>query len=154
VGGGGGSTTANVCTPNANKKPQDPSKLMACCANPDPTLANTAHCTAAANVPTAIQSQLLACPNNAGFCVPDPFLEEGGLFALKVCTTSLKSPGRCVSKCLPPVATPGAIAILKQDVCQSYEVCAPLTNPLMGNAPTHLDDADACGPPVNYTGPH
>src|SRR5262249_14993608 len=79
-----------------------------------------AHCVAA--VPDERASHLATC-DGGGCCVPDPFIKTGGVYTPKACTAFDGSAGVCLSGCVPEV---GKVAsILKQDVCEASERCAP-----------------------------
>lgn len=101
--------------------PVDPETLPACCPEH-----GRAHCVA--DVPDELESTAAAC-DGGGFCVPDVFIETGGVFTPQACD-SLGGPGVCLSLCIPLVAENAPL--LPQDVCASDEKCVPCISPLDG----------------------
>lgn len=95
--------------------PQDPSGLVECC--PD---VGGAHCLD--DVPADFVEHVAAC-DGGGYCVPDPFIETGGVFTPKACSAFDGSEGVCLSACIPKVSA--VVSILEQDVCEANERCAP-----------------------------
>ena len=90
-----------------------------------------AHCVPAALVPVGQQSQLAACPG--GFCTPDTLAESGGQAVPPSCTSVGGAEGRCLSTCLPLVASKAAL--LPRDSCGDNERCVPCFDPT-GTDPT------------------
>jgi hypothetical protein len=112
----------------------DPTTLPQC----SPTCGG-AHCLPATLVPPAQQTLLTACTaanNMPGLCAPDPLIATGGNFVPKSCTSVAGAEGRCLSSCLPSVAS--MASLLPQDVCDTGEKCAPCYNPTASDptAPT------------------
>lgn len=110
--------------------PADPSELPACCQD----LGGKAHCVA--NVPAEFQSLVSAC-EGGGFCVPDVFIETGGVHTPPKCVSLGDAEGRCLSVCVPRVAE--YKDILPQDKCAPDERCVPCVSPL-DNKPTGVCD--------------
>ena len=94
--------------------PRDPSGMPECCPE-----YGGAHCT---DVPADFQSLVEPCAKG-GYCVPDEFIETGGVFTPKPCTAFDGSEGVCLSACIPQVKE--VASILEQDVCEAHERCAP-----------------------------
>jgi hypothetical protein len=115
----------------------DPSTFPAC----QPACAG-AHCVPASIIPTADQSQLAKCTVNGapGFCAPDTITEGGGESVPPTCTSLAGAEGRCMSTCLPEIASEASL--LPQDVCPSGTVCAPCYNPASSTPKT---PTGACG---------
>lgn len=105
----------------------DVSKLTACGGG-------KGHCYAKEKTPYA--EMLGACPNANEVCVPDEVLAAGGN-RLKQCK-SIIGDGGCITLSLIPAmeADPRAKSMLKQDVCDAGQVCAPCINPEDNGAPT------------------
>jgi hypothetical protein len=81
-------------------------------------------------IPTAEQSQLAACPG--GFCAPDSLTESAGKGVPATCVSVAGSEGRCLSTCLPEIASEANL--LPQSTCASGELCAPCYNPTAADA--------------------
>jgi hypothetical protein len=103
--------------------PRDPATLPTCCTDS----VGGAHCLPDDVIPSELRGFLAACPTG-GACVPDPFIETGGVYTPASCTSLEGAPGVCLSACIPQVAD--YIKLLPQDVCADDERCAPCTNPL------------------------
>ena len=103
--------------------PRDPATLPSCCTDS----VGGAHCLPDDVIPSELRGFLAACPTG-GSCVPDPFIETGGVYTPASCTSLEGAPGVCLSACIPQVAD--YIKLLPQDVCADDERCAPCTNPL------------------------
>jgi hypothetical protein len=71
------------------------------------------------------QSQLAACPG--GFCAPDSITQTGGQGVPPTCTSIAGAEGRCLSTCLPEIASEASL--LPQSTCAAGEKCAPCFNP-------------------------
>jgi hypothetical protein len=128
------------------------------------------HCVPASLVPAAEQSQLVQCPSGGpdaggdggldGYCVPDSFIASGGDGLPPTCTSVAGAEGRCLSTCIPLVAS--ETSVLPQATCASDERCAPCFNPTASDptAPTGACSV-ACDEPAQpptilscpYTGP-
>jgi hypothetical protein len=113
----------------------DPSKF-----NPCTPACGGAHCLPARFVPPAQRGLLASCDNGAGFCAPDPIIQNDNLFVPKTCTSIAGAEGRCLSTCLPMIAAQARF--LPESTCATGEKCAPCFNPtaLDPTAPT-----GACG---------
>lgn len=124
----------------------DPALLPSC------DLCDKARCVPNGLVPEEQRDLLAACDDD-NLCVPDSLVAGGGTFLLKSCRSVSDTEGRCVSKCLPQVAS--QLDRLPVDTCADDEVCAPCFDPLTGEA------TGACGlscdpgpeePPKVYAG--
>jgi hypothetical protein len=105
----------------------DPSTLMSCAAD--------AHCfdaTIISSVDPMAASKLGKCTDQTQLCVPDIFLETGGKFIPKTCTSVAGAEGRCLSEAIPQVQSQASM--LPQDVCATSEKCTPCYNPLDGTS--------------------
>jgi len=85
-----------------------------------------AHCVPAALVPMADQSQLATCAG--GFCAPDSITASAGEGVPPTCTSVAGAEGRCLSTCLPQIASEADL--LPQSTCAAGEKCAPCYNPI------------------------
>jgi hypothetical protein len=103
--------------------PRDPSALPACC---EEFLGN-GHCVEASAVPTEVQAYVDTC-DAGGYCIPDKFIETGGVLVPKACASLDGAEGVCLSVCIPQVGM--YYGILPQDVCDADERCAPCISPL------------------------
>jgi hypothetical protein len=112
------------------------------------------HCVPAALVPAAQQSQLVQCPSKdgaPGFCAPDSIVVTGGNGVPPACTSVAGSEGRCLSTCIPLVASKADL--LPKAGCKDDERCAPCFDPTAADptAPTGACNV-ACdkpkGPPT------
>jgi hypothetical protein len=88
-----------------------------------------AHCIPADAVPSAIASNLAACPSG-DLCLPDTAIEAGASYKPAQCTSLAKQPGVCLSLCIPRVGNDPQVGLLPQDICTDGEVCVPCINPL------------------------
>lgn len=77
------------------------------------------------------------CKKPGEVCIADSVLRAGGK-KLKSCTSiaGVGNKGACVNIDLIPEMKAQGAGVLKQDVCDDKQVCAPCTNPLANNAPT------------------
>lgn len=153
AGDGGGGPTCPYTGPPII----DPTTFPACS-----PACNGAHCVPAAIVPTADQSQLASCMSNGmpGFCAPDTFIQSDGQGLPPTCTSVAGSEGRCLSTCLPEIASEADV--LPQSTCPSGTLCAPCYDPVAADptAPTGACSL-ACDHPAKpptiiscpYTGP-
>lgn len=117
-----------------------------------------AHCVPTALVPVSQQAQLAACPG--GFCTPDSLAKSGGNAVPPTCTSVGGSEGRCLSECLPLVASKASV--LPKDTCGDNEKCVPCFDPTAADptVPTGACSV-ACDKPAKaptilqcpYTGP-
>jgi hypothetical protein len=103
--------------------PRDPDSLTACCE----LFVGNAHCLDSDVVPTELHDFLGAC-DGGGYCVPDKFIETGGVFTPKACTSLQEAPGVCLSGCIPQVES--YWGLLPLDVCDDDEKCVPCINPI------------------------
>jgi len=115
--------------------PRDPSTLPACCQD----LGGIAHCMD--NVPAEFSQYTTAC-TGGGRCVPDPFIETGGVYAPPPCHSLSGAVGVCLSVCIPQIAA--YVSILPRDVCGEGEVCAPCVSPLDNMSTGACDIAGEC----------
>ncbi len=118
---GGGDDAPSIDCDGPLGAPRDPSSLTACCED----FVGGAHCLD--NVPDELQGVLGACPGG-GYCVPDPFIETGGVFEPLTCASLSGAEGRCLSGCVPQVKD--YWGILPQDACADDERCIPCINPI------------------------
>jgi hypothetical protein len=124
-------STAGQCTGTV-AAPRDPSSLPKCaCAK-----GGSARCVPKSEVPESVATQLDTCSvGGPGVCVPDAIVKSGGA-APPSCTTPFGE-GRCMSMCVPQVATnAGVLDRGTGDVCAADERCVPCKNPLKSNEPT------------------
>jgi len=122
-GDGGGDNHSTGSAPSCDGPlgaPQDPSALPACC--PD---FGGAHCVG--DVPADLEAYVGAC-DDGGYCVPDEFIQTGGVYTPPSCTSLQGAAGVCLSACVPKVAE--VAGLLPQDTCKSYERCVPSISPL------------------------
>jgi hypothetical protein len=84
-----------------------------------------AHCVPTDLVPVGQQSQLAKCPG--GFCTPDKLSASGGQAVPKTCKSVANAEGRCLSTCLPLVASKANL--LPKDNCDADERCVPCFDP-------------------------
>jgi hypothetical protein len=160
--GDGGSLTAGdggggVMCPYTGPPLIDPTTFPAC----SPACSG-AHCIPAALVPTADQSQLASCMSNGspGFCAPDTFIESDGEGVPPTCTSVAGAEGRCLSTCLPEIASEADV--LPQSTCAAGSLCAPCYDPVAADPMTPTGACSlACDKPAKpptiitcpYTGP-
>jgi hypothetical protein len=131
-GGGGGGGTATGCDDPATCAYEsscppviDVATLTSCGAD--------AHCVDRALVTDPAQaSRLGTCSDGQKLCVPDVFLQTGGKFTAKTCTSVGGAEGRCLSRVLPDVKKQEAM--LPQDTCGANERCTPCFNPVDGTS--------------------
>jgi hypothetical protein len=83
-----------------------------------------------------LSDRLGAC-DESSLCVPDPFLRSLGFHAPPSCRSLNDAEGRCLSECLPEVASQRDI--LPQADCAAHERCVPCFDPLHGG------ETGACG---------
>jgi hypothetical protein len=74
---------------------------------------------------------LAACDGNST-CVPEEFIAAGGEAVPFPCDSVAGAEGRCLSKCLPMVASQANV--LPEDTCGSDHLCVPCYEPLSGTA--------------------
>jgi hypothetical protein len=124
--------------------PRDPATLVECC-QPE----GGSHCLPAETVPESFRQYTPAC-DDGGLCVPDPFIETGGVYAPPSCLSLNGAEGVCLSACIPQVAE--VAALLPTEGCGLGERCVPCISPL-DNLPTGACDivgecVDASGDPA------
>jgi hypothetical protein len=73
--------------------------------------------------------RLAAC-NDQAVCLPDPVITSMGFYAPETCRSLNEAEGRCLSECLPAVASQRDI--LPQAGCGEFERCVPCFDPLSG----------------------
>lgn len=73
---------------------------------------------------------LLARCNDKDVCVPVALAETGGKSLLPKCKSLNGAEGRCISSCVPLVATQASL--LPKDVCEGEDLCAPCFDPRTG----------------------
>jgi hypothetical protein len=81
-------------------------------------------------------SKLMAC-DETSVCVPDPIISTMGFYGPESCRSVGDSEGRCLSECLPQVASQRDI--LPQSNCPEHERCVPCFDPRKGT------ETGACG---------
>lgn len=107
----------------------NPSSFEAC---PTDICGGGGHCVPSAAVP-ADQLDLLAHCDSTTVCVPDTFIERGGLVIPSTCTSDIGGgEGRCLSSCLPDVSRKADL--LSSSGCGSGELCVPCYDPFSGAA--------------------
>ncbi len=113
--------------------PFPPEALASC-----PGCAGGAHCVprsfVEASAPSAA-ARLAPC-DQSDLCVPDPIIATLGAFTPESCRSLHDAEGRCLSECLPEVAT--GSSVLPRDRCGPYERCVPCFDPVSGQ------DTGAC----------
>jgi hypothetical protein len=132
--------TILTCPWNGRPAVIDPAVLPAC----SPSCGG-AHCLPAEYVPPAQQALLRAC--DGGYCAPDPLISTAGNYKPPTCTAFAGVPqaeGRCLSTCLPSVASQGS---LEQSSCPAGEKCAPCNDPFSG-AQTGACAISSCDAPA------
>ncbi|MFT3925264.1 MAG: hypothetical protein QM778_22190 [Myxococcales bacterium] len=90
-----------------------------------------AHCMEYSALPADQLDRLAECGGSRK-CVPDSFLESGGHQGGKTCKAFGEAEGRCMSECLPEIASQKDS--LKQEDCEAGELCAPCFNPVTGES--------------------
>ncbi|MEK6607128.1 MAG: hypothetical protein AABZ30_05640 [Myxococcota bacterium] len=103
----------------------DPSAFEPCCEG--------ASCVPGSLVPPEESAALSECDagEESGWCIPDLFIETGGIFTLPTCVSIGGLEGRCISMCLPDVGAQSET--LPQATCAATERCAPCCDPLSGD---------------------
>lgn len=101
------------------------------------SLCERAHCFATDLIDSAYRDELADCEDEGTKCVPDLYLETGGQFSLKSCTSLQGTEGRCMSLCIPKVKE--MKDTLPIDECRSDERCTPCFDLISG------EDTGACG---------
>jgi hypothetical protein len=121
-GGDGKADDPNACEGPLGR-PRDPGDLPGCCAE----AGGGSHCLPADVVPADFQQYTPAC-EGGGLCVPDPFIETGGVYKPPACASLNGAEGVCLSACIPEVA--GFASILPKEGCGLGEVCVPCISPI------------------------
>ncbi|NUP10501.1 MAG: hypothetical protein HOW73_31005 [Polyangiaceae bacterium] len=142
-GGGGGGTEGcddpDTCeydleTTCMGEPANDPTNLPACPAELCPG-GGLGRCIPTTLVPKDSVALLADCSETQK-CVPDSAIMRDGLFTAPTCEFGPGYEGRCLSTCIPDVAS--QIDLLPQDICAPDERCAPCTDPFTG------EDTGAC----------
>lgn len=142
VGAGGGDAHDDGQMPAAPDcegplgAPQDPANLPSCCSD-----VGDSHCITLPAEASELGSFVRACAGG-GHCVPDRFIETGGVFEPRSCTSVSNEPGACLSRCIPEVAENAGA--LPQDVCDDSELCVPCVSPLDGQDTGACDVGFSC----------
>ncbi|MFO0738976.1 MAG: hypothetical protein U0270_23980 [Labilithrix sp.] len=134
-------TTAKVeaCqagTERAQPEKLDPASLKSC----ECRAGGKARCAPKSKLPATLANHLDDCDQGTGACVPDKQIANGGA-PLTECKSAGKA-GRCLSLCLPEVAS--NVQYLTRgdgDACDEDERCIPCVDPLTGDA-TGICDLD------------
>ena len=105
-----------------------PESFPAC---PQSICASGGHCVPSAAVPSDQLGMLASC-GGSDVCVPDTFIERGGLLTAPSCTSIAGAEGRCLSTCLPAVADQAEL--LPSTGCGASEVCVPCFDVFDGSA--------------------
>jgi hypothetical protein len=111
--------------------PRDPADFTECC-----DLGGGSHCLPDDVVPADFVGYTEACAGG-GRCVPDPFIETGGVYTPPACTSLNGAQGVCLSACIPQVRQ--YEAILPTEGCGVGERCVPCISPI-DNMPTGACD--------------
>lgn len=122
----------------------------------DPSMLGLPECTLCANakcVPTTLVAssnpesvtQLATCGEGDNRCLPNAYVMARGKVKLKSCTSLLGGEGRCMSTCIPLVASQGDR--LPRDTCDEDERCAPCFDPFTGE-PTAACSVGCTAPPT------
>jgi hypothetical protein len=115
----------------------DPNTLPDC----SPTCGG-AHCLPAALVPEGERDQLATCPG--GYCAPDGIIATDGFYKPPSCTSLAGAEGRCLSTCLPQVASQ---PLLPRSSCAANERCVPCFDPTNGDVDTKACEISSCDEP-------
>jgi hypothetical protein len=87
------------------------------------------HCMPAGRVPMAQRGMLAPC--QGGFCVPDEFIRSANNYLAPTCAPfGGMGEGRCLSRCLPMVASQASQ--LSQATCSATQLCVPCFDPRTG----------------------
>ncbi len=141
-GGTGGEGGMEAECPHTGEPVFDPASLQTC------EGFDTCRCVPTVLVPPDNVDDLADCDAN-NKCVPDLLVETGGNFIPKTCASIAGFEGRCLSECLPAVAS--QVDRLPQDVCDPGERCAPCYDPFDQTATGAC--AQSCDPgPVDPPG--
>jgi hypothetical protein len=121
--------------------PIDPRQLALC-----PDCSGQARCVPRALITgqaSQLADELAACDRDS-VCIPDPIIATMGFYKPDTCRSLHDSEGRCLSECLPQVAS--RRDILPQAGCADHERCVPCFDPIDGGS------TGACDLPCD-TGP-
>ena len=97
------------------------------------------------------QDLLANCDANSK-CVPLALAEGAGKSLLTTCKSLVGAEGRCISPCVPQVAT--LASVLPKDVCTGTDLCAPCYDPRTGEDTHACDQGCDPGPkekPIKFT---
>lgn len=86
-------------------------------------------CVPTAAVPEVYRARLDSCDDQS-LCVPDEWVRTHGLFTPEACISIGGLEGRCMSRCLPEVAS--LAAYLPEDGCPETHLCTPCIDPRSG----------------------
>jgi hypothetical protein len=116
-----------ACRVGADPGPKEPPLTFPKCCS------GTGTCVPSSTVPAAQKGQLgtESCPADANqfLCAPNEFTATGG-FVPPTCRSLGGGEGRCLSVCLPAIASQAST--LPQSTCMAGHVCAPCYDPLTG----------------------
>jgi hypothetical protein len=97
----------------------------------------------AARVPMAQRGMLAVC--NGGYCVPDEFIRTANNYLAPTCRPFAgMGEGRCLSRCVPMVATQASM--LSQATCAANQLCVPCFDPRTGMNTTACNQTCDPGP--------
>ncbi len=111
------------------------------CSSTDFPLCTNGKCVASSLVPEASAAFFADCGTGSK-CIPAYVLARAGKFIPPTCTSVNGEEGRCLSTCIPSIASQAAS--LPRDVCGAGDLCAPCYDPRTG-ANTHACD-QGCDP--------
>jgi hypothetical protein len=117
----------DACAGASTPAREDITKLTACACK----AGGKAHCVASTKIPQALASELTACDDEQGRCVPDTIID--GATPLTCAASGAK--GRCLSLCVPKVAEfASSLTRGDGDVCPTDERCVPCVHPITGES--------------------
>lgn len=99
----------------------DVSSFPTCCPQ------GKAHCAKPSLVAEGDRGRLAKCADGVSLCVPDDLLLRGGKYTPPVCRSVGNTEGRCLSVCLPEVAS--QLNLLPVSSCKPEERCVPCFDP-------------------------
>ena len=97
------------------------SKFTKCCPE------GRAHCAKPDLVPAGDRGRLSKCKDGTSYCVPDQILSRFGKYTPKKCKSTGNEEGRCISICVPEVASQKDL--LPRADCEADERCVPCYDP-------------------------
>jgi hypothetical protein len=112
-----------------------------------------AHCIPQAALPAAATVILASCASTGGLpgvCAPDAFIASAGNTVPTSCAAfaGTTAPGRCLSECLPAVASQSA---LEPSTCAAGSKCVPCNDPFSGASTGACSIACDQPPPAPFT---